>query len=466
MNSKSRKCRTCLDGTKGLQCLTNPAVGVDDDDQNKSYADLLMEVVHINTLEDSGDIWPYFICNCCSRKLKAAYVYIQQALHINEILKSSLIEYNGIHGIVTEYMEVKMEAVENYHKEEGEEELEVKEEHILTANNINCEKDNILQDSKSSLFPNEERNELCGTFADIKETKHESQVSGTRNEKKLKTLPKTKCKKSTKLLKTKDTEEQKQNDTIDTPVKCNDCDKIFENSRQLNRHLRSAHVPEELQVQCLQCEAKFARRHNMLAHLRLFHKIDNIEELELATTNTTFCDNPMATNTSPKKRFLCTLCGLTFNSQYCLNIHFRRHTGEKPYKCEFCDRAYIRLCDVQVHRRSHTGEKPYKCHLCEKAFSRANKLKIHIRSHTNERPYKCTQCEKAFKQSKHLNEHMRTHTGERPYRCGVCQSTFTQSNSLRSHQITQKHLEATNTTDDLPDQSNEDLNISDRNLLV
>lgn len=57
MNSKSRKCRTCLDGTKGLQCLTKLAVGVDDDDQKKSYADLLMEVVHINVGNKKYTLW-------------------------------------------------------------------------------------------------------------------------------------------------------------------------------------------------------------------------------------------------------------------------------------------------------------------------------------------------------------------------------------------------------------------------
>ncbi|XP_075150721.1 uncharacterized protein LOC142224821 [Haematobia irritans] len=251
------------------------------------------------------------------------------------------------------------------------------------------------------------------------------------------------------------------------PVRCDECERVFPNSIQLNRHKKDTHIPDELKIQCPNCPVKFSRRYNMYAHMRTFHKDETVREHQIQPRNLTktdVCDqcnraysdkyklmahikNKHGPNSKPKKekqppkRYLCTLCGLTCSSQSNLDIHYRRHTGEKPFKCDFCGRAYARLYDVQVHRRVHTGETPFKCTICEKAFKRSNKLKIHMRIHTNERPYKCTQCEKAFKQSKDLNIHKRTHTGERPYKCNVCNSTFTQSNSLRLHQTKTKHHE-------------------------
>lgn len=266
----------------------------------------------------------------------------------------------------------------------------------------------------------------------------------------------------------KKTKAKNLDDNIPTP--CDQCDRVFPNSRLLSRHKRHTHVPEALKVQCPYCVAKFGRRHNMYAHMRTHHKDKPIEEH--ITQQRKFprqyaCEQCDGTYTSkyyllahmkikhnpdsapkkperiilPKKRFLCTLCGSKFDTQSNLDVHIRRHTGEKPYKCDLCERAFYRPCDVQAHRRSHTGEKPFKCSICEKAFARSNKLKIHMRTHSNERPYKCEQCEKAFKHSKDLNIHKRIHTGERPYTCGVCQSTFTQSNSLKLHQTKQQHFE-------------------------
>lgn len=266
----------------------------------------------------------------------------------------------------------------------------------------------------------------------------------------------------------KKTKAKNLDDNIPTP--CDQCDRVFPNSRLLSRHKRHTHVPEALKVQCPYCAAKFGRRHNMYAHMRTHHKDKPIEEH--ITQQRKFprqyaCDQCDGTYTSkyyllahmkikhnpdsapkkperiilPKKRFLCTLCGSKFDTQSNLDVHIRRHTGEKPYKCDLCERAFYRPCDVQAHRRSHTGEKPFKCSICEKAFARSNKLKIHMRTHSNERPYKCEQCEKAFKHSKDLNIHKRIHTGERPYTCSVCHSTFTQSNSLKLHQTKQQHFD-------------------------
>ncbi|XP_065362986.1 zinc finger protein 845-like [Calliphora vicina] len=538
MNKINNKCRTCFnESSKGLQSLTKKTT--DESNQQKSYAELLNEVANINVLHDKCSKLPQAICGCCSRKLKAAHAFVQQAQEVNEKLYSMALlkppdgvskpldclqevqidietcadikmEHDDVcdnSGVGADVMaepeflkkglQLKQEDKEedalavNYTKSEENSEagndlkdfLDVTFPNVSITTDVSDTEDNIpnILEQTMNMSDNNSNNEVsCASASDDDDWQNETNDTSKKSLKK-KATPLKKCKKSPKAQENKEKKNNADNEDEWLQVKCNDCDKIFDNSRLLNRHLRLNHVPDELKIQCLHCEAKFSRRHNMYAHMRRIHKTENLEEFQIQPKKTNAdkqyaCQqcprsytnkykliahvnshhNPDNKNTAPKekvlqpkKRFLCTLCGLKFDSEGNLNIHFRRHTGEKPYKCEFCDRAYPRLYDVQVHRRTHTGEKPYQCTLCEKTFRRSNKLKIHMRTHTNERPYKCTQCEKAFKQSKDLNIHKRTHTGERPYKCGVCQSTFTQSNSLRLHQIKQQHLEKTNPVEDL-----------------
>uniref|UniRef100_T1KIW1 C2H2-type domain-containing protein n=1 Tax=Tetranychus urticae TaxID=32264 RepID=T1KIW1_TETUR len=115
---------------------------------------------------------------------------------------------------------------------------------------------------------------------------------------------------------------------LDDPMKCPVCDKQFNLSRLLNRHLK--------------CH-------------------------------------------SDVKRFLCTFCGKGFNDTFDLKRHTRTHTGVRPYKCNHCDKSFTQRCSLEshtlkVHGISHTyayKERRTKIYVCEACGNTTDKPESH-----------------------------------------------------------------------------------------
>ncbi|XP_069098830.1 zinc finger protein 1 homolog isoform X2 [Pleurodeles waltl] len=120
----------------------------------------------------------------------------------------------------------------------------------------------------------------------------------------------------------------------------------------------------------------------------------------------------MKTHTG-KTLYQCIHCNKTFNKRSAFHHHQRTHTGERPYHCSQCEKSFSMKSTLNMHLRTHSGERPYQCKYCEQSFIRNDHLVLHERTHTGERPYKCTECEKSFSQKVNLTRHERTHHGER-----------------------------------------------------
>ncbi|KAM7362685.1 uncharacterized protein ACRADG_013264 [Cochliomyia hominivorax] len=465
-----RQCRTCYNETKGLKLLTDltncPGNG------QMSFAELLANVSHINIMQNNHKELPQFICETCSKKLKAAQAFIQQTHKVNEQLMELLERQRKSKQKLDCLAEIPVQveiAFDNSQEdvgfklepEECAEDLfnEMKKDEPCDTKEEKMGKDVLEPISSSGYIKNEEDQVIYSP--DNQSHDREKNANKLRKSKK--------SKDSVEIL----------NEDDDVAVACSKCDKIFDNSKALTRHLNTSHLTEDQKFACPICFRKFTQTCSMYTHMRTFHGPDSVPLIRKPLTeertfqcskcpknytkrkyllvhmknkhsqgneDTTSDEIKPSTNeeTANKKspnRPLCSVCGKSFINKTHLTIHMRRHTGERPFKCDLCDRAFPRLVELTYHRRIHTGEKPFECKICGKCFRVSRKLNSHMISHTDERPYKCTECERSFKYSKDLNIHFRIHTGERPYSCNVCGSTFVQSNSLRTHRIKLGHME-------------------------
>lgn len=415
-------------------------------------------------MDDYFNELPQYICDGCSRKLKAAEAFIQQTHDVKKRLLYLLDNQKNVNNVFNCLDEVPVQveiACNNEQlnlglkKELEEFNTEVKEE---SKNRV---KEQIEDSVLGSLIKDEYNNIEEDSSSEESEVEHISQKLKIQNNKE------------------KHINSSTNNLEVNIAAACDKCDKVFENIKALTRHLSKSHLPEDKKFACPICSRKFTQTCSMYTHMRTFHGPDSVplirkplrEErcfqctkcpknytkrkyLQVHMKNKhipgkdedKFMDsiknsNGENVNTKSSHKPLCSVCGQSFSNKTHLTIHMRRHTGERPFKCDLCEKAFPRRVELIYHRRIHTGEKPFECKICGKTFRVSRKLNSHMISHSDERPYKCTECERSFKYSKDLNIHFRIHTGERPYSCNVCGSTFVQSNSLRTHRIKLGHME-------------------------
>ena len=75
-----------------------------------------------------------------------------------------------------------------------------------------------------------------------------------------------------------------------------------------------------------------------------------------------------------------------------------------------CDSEYSTKFNLKRHVESvHLHVKKYVCSICKLSFCSKQSLKEHLRIHSGIQPFKCTACEKSFRQASQLSLHKRIH---------------------------------------------------------
>ena len=81
------------------------------------------------------------------------------------------------------------------------------------------------------------------------------------------------------------------------------------------------------------------------------------------------------------KKYVCPVCGKSFNQSGNLNRHRVVHTKERPFRCNICGKGFSQKSHVRTHQTVHTGVKAFECHICRKRFSQLGHLNGHLDRH-------------------------------------------------------------------------------------
>ncbi|KAI6079999.1 PR domain zinc finger protein 15 isoform X6 [Aix galericulata] len=208
---------------------------------------------------------------------------------------------------------------------------------------------------------------------------------------------------------------------------CSICSKIFQNSSNLSRHIRSH---GDKLFKCEECAKLFSRKESLKQHVSYKHSRNEVDS---------------------EYRYKCTTCEKAFRIESALEFHNCR-TDDKTFQCEMCFRFFSTNSNLSKHKKKH-GDKKFSCEICNKMFYRKDVMLDHQRRHLEgvrrvkredfehstenmvrykKEPSGCPVCGKVFSCRSNMNKHLLTH-GDKKYTCEICGRKFFRVDVLRDH---------------------------------
>ena len=200
-------------------------------------------------------------------------------------------------------------------------------------------------------------------------------------------------------------------------VNCPKCSYVGRSMRGLRRHHARRH--EEKTFQCGECGTRFALQVDLSRHVLVMHS-DACPAR--ATVECPHCQKVML-----KKN---------------LDVHIHNvHDKIKAHVCCVCSKAfqtkYTLHCHLETHKKRSERTYKFLCSVCGGSFNNKTVYKDHVNMHTGNRPYQCNICSKAFKQISTYSRHMTLHRSCGRFQCKVCGESFTRQRLLDAHTSSQ-----------------------------
>ena len=124
---------------------------------------------------------------------------------------------------------------------------------------------------------------------------------------------------------------------VPSEVKCEKCDRTFDNKLGLDMHRRHAHTDtrkyrQAMPCSCPICSKEFTREGPMKLHMAVVHGLSAAKK-----------------KPHPDKVFECNICGHQFRMKAYLQRHNRMHAGVKPYICAVCSKCFTSSTNLAGH---------------------------------------------------------------------------------------------------------------------
>ena len=224
-----------------------------------------------------------------------------------------------------------------------------------------------------------------------------------------------------------------QEDNSTTTIACSHCSCTFENSKILTMHLNTVH--NITRYPCEECTGTFESQNLLDMHVNSDHeaanKCKNCQKVFINRFNlnrhSKICNNN--NNTTINTAFQCNQCGKLFRDKYNRKRHevvihsakgtSSQHTVNKIFKCNICNKKYKLQRYLLAHQQKH-HKSDFKCLLCPQRFASANQLKLHVKlQHNNnnntveeqnkkKKKFLCYNCPQEFGNRIALNRHLKT----------------------------------------------------------
>uniref|UniRef100_A0A1A9WWZ0 Transcription factor grauzone n=1 Tax=Glossina brevipalpis TaxID=37001 RepID=A0A1A9WWZ0_9MUSC len=189
--------------------------------------------------------------------------------------------------------------------------------------------------------------------------------------------------------------------------KCKKCSRIFHSQKLYEKHIKNH--GERNDFPCHVCNKRYNNSNNLRRHIESIHE------------NAYF--------------HVCDVCGKQFKSKDSFERHCREHQGiiEPPLQCPLCLVWLKNRHSLRLHELNHS-KKPTPCNICDKNFKTINSLRRHKAYwHGMERNLRCTFCDKIFRQERNLKEHIAIHTGDQLYSCPHCHKESRSKSNMYVH---------------------------------
>ncbi|XP_061607334.1 PR domain zinc finger protein 15 isoform X4 [Phyllopteryx taeniolatus] len=272
--------------------------------------------------------------------------------------------------------------------------------------------------------------------------------------------------------------------------RCSLCNKVFQNSSNLNRHIRSH---GDKLFKCDDCDKLFSRKESLKQHISYKHS-KNVPDLEYKYKCNT-CDKSfrlenalkfhncrtatcpstrrsMEKSSTPVKsaircftaRMLCrSTTGGTVSDIALMDEQKREDFIKKigissgdsdekddeedddpehhKYNCKKCQMSFAKGRDYLKHITEQHKERGYGCAICNRRFALKATYNAHLVIHREQLPdpavqkyiHPCEICGRIFNSIGNLERHKIIHTGVKSHGCDKCGKSFARKDMLKEH---------------------------------